>query len=113
MKTKERERAAGAAARARASGVANILSSMEQRCDRIGSELQPALREAVRAAMLADPTSPVAFVADFLARQSGLHDAEVAELTCATGEDCGAGKWQVAGDRFAPAGADAGRGRNA
>lgn len=30
--------------------------------------------------------------------------AEVCELVCDTGEDCGHGKWHVVGERFAPAG---------
>ena len=38
--------------------------------------------------------------------------AEVAELVCHTGDNCGAGQWETVGERFAPAG-DAGRGRNA
>ena len=38
--------------------------------------------------------------------------AEVAELVCDSGADCGPGRWRVARARFAPEG-DAGRGRNA
>ena len=38
--------------------------------------------------------------------------AEVAELCC-TGEECRSGMWHVAGERYAPMGAAAGRGRHA
>ena len=37
---------------------------------------------------------------------------EVAELVCGTGDDCGAGRWHLVGERFAPMG-HAGRGRGA
>ena len=46
----------------------------------IGATLEPALKDAIQACLLADAADPVAFVADFLARLSGQEGAEVAQL---------------------------------